>query len=146
MATRHEAAVLALRAALAGLPAQVLRQEVLPQRCPPGGVVNLVPKEPEEQDRRLGSGVIEWRRAVDLEVVVQAATSDQRAAALDALLAQIGEALFGQRLGGLVDYLDLGPPVEAEMIPMEGAQALAGATVEVALLYETSGNPMETMP
>lgn len=146
MPTKHEAILLALQASLSGLSAVVVRQEILPPRCPPSGVVNLVPKDPEEQDRRLGANIIEWRRAVDLEVVVQAATTELRAVALDAALAEIGAALFGSRLGELVDYLDLGPPVEADMIPMEGAHALAGATVEVALFYETSGNPMEMMP
>ncbi len=144
--TRHEAIIQALVAALAGHPSTVTREAELPQVCPPGGIVNLVPRDPEEVARRLGVVAREINRVVDLECVVQSGDPAVRSALLDASLSAIGVLLSNTNLGGLVDYLDVGEPASADDVPMEGAASLKGATVPVTLYYETSNNPMETYP
>ena len=144
--TRHEAIIQALVAALAGHPSVVTREAELPQVCPPTGILNLMPRDPEEVGRRLGIGMREITRVVDLECVVQSGDPAIRATLLDTSLSAIGALLVGSTLGGLVDYLDVGEPVGADEVPMEGAASLKGATVPVTLFYETSNNPMETQP
>jgi hypothetical protein len=143
MPTRHEAIVLGLIATLAAQPVPVWRQQVLPRHCPVTGIVNLVPQDPVETGHRLGVGVREWQRAIELEIIVQGQTATERSGALDVVVAPIGQILTGNTLGGLVDYIDLGPPQEADDVPMEGAESLSGAVVTVTLFYETSTNPME---
>ncbi len=144
MPSRHEAIIAQLMTALAPHSSEVIREIELPVHCPANGLINLLPADPEEQDEHLGTGVREWNRVLELEVVVQDHDTAQRIAKLDASLVEIGALLHGSTLGGLVDYLRLGAPQDADNIPMEGAASLKGAVIPVTLFYETSNNPMET--
>jgi hypothetical protein len=144
MTSRHETIVAALMSALSAHGSQVIRERELPVHCPANGLINLLPADPEEQEEHLGTGVREWDRVLELEVVVQDHDTAQRIVKLDASLVEIGALLHGSTLGGLVDYLRLGAPLDADDIPMEGAASLKGAVVPVTLYYETSNNPMET--
>lgn len=143
MTTRHEAITVALVAALAGHPSEVMREQDLPQRCPAAGILNVVPQDPVGAGTRLGAGIMEWSRAYHFELVVQGADAASRNQQLDASIAQIGAILHGATLGGAIDYLDLGPPTEADHVPMEGAASLKGAVVVATVFYETSDNPLE---
>ena len=144
MTSRHEAALDAILSALAPLAAQVMREEDLPVFCPPEGLVNLVPEDPEEEGQQLGTGIREWSRPVELECVVQAAEGPARAAALDMLLSQVAALLLADRsLGGMVSWLEPGAPQASDTVPMEGAESLKGAVLPVTLYYETPQNPME---
>ncbi len=143
MSTRHEAIVAGLVAALSGHTSDVLREEELPQRCPAAGLLNVVPQDAVEEDVQLGTGRREWSRQFQLEVVVQAAEQANRITALDTALTQIGVLLHQNTLGGLVDFLLIGPPGDVDTIPMEGAASLKGAIVVITVFYQTSDNPME---
>jgi len=146
MTTVHENVVLALETALGAHTAEVLRERDLPATCPPEGLVNLVPGDPVEDGVRLGTGIREWRREIELEHLVTDRQAVTRNTLLDALLATTGQVLSGSTLGGAVDYLHLGPPQDADDVPMAGAETIRGAVVTVTLFYETSDNPMETLP
>lgn len=142
--TRHEAIVQALMAALGGVSAELMREEVLPIKCPDAGVLNVVPGDPEEVGFILGTGRREYERPVQLELVVRGADQTTRITRLEALLAAIAEPLVADlTLAGAVDHLLVDAPVDVENIPMEGASALKGAVVQLTLFYETSDNPME---
>lgn len=144
MPTKHEGIAQALLAALeAGCSAQVMREEELPVRCPAEGVLNLRPDDPQEDDQHLGTGVREWSRVFELEVVVQGAEEADRTTAFDALMVELGVIFDGLSLGGLVSHLELSAPEGVDEVPMEGAETLKGATVPVTAFYETTNNPME---
>jgi hypothetical protein len=144
MPTKHEAITLALVAALSPHAARVMREQELPEYCPDEGLINVVPQDAEEEDQRLGTGVREFARVYELEVVVQDADETARAVALDAALAAAAGLLHGQLLGGLIDYLRLEAPQETEDVPMDGAASLKGAVLPVTVFYETPDNPMES--
>ncbi len=144
MPSTHEAALLALQAALAGHAATVLREPDLPLEYPAGGLVNLAPDSPVEEGVRLGTGVREWSRDVDLEHVVQGADAEERDADIDAAMRQTAALLLSDRtLGGAVDWLELSAPKESDSVPMPGAETLKGAVLVATLFYETTLNPME---
>lgn len=143
MPTRHEAIVLGFISAIDPITASVTRELELPRACPEQGLANVVPQDPEEIGYQLGVGKKEWSRTIQVELIVQHRDRDTRLQRLDDLLVALSGQLFGSNLGGLVDHLDLGPPVDAETIPMEGSASLSGAIVEIDLLYETSENSME---
>lgn len=144
MASPHETALLALQAALAGHGATIIREPDLPLSYPDGGLVNLAPANPVEEGVRLGTGVREWSREVDLEHVVQGADAVQRDADLDLALVRTAALLLAdQTLGGAVDWLELSAPKESESVPMPGAETLKGAVLVATLFYETTHNPME---
>lgn len=145
MTTRQEAILEALLAALSPHPAQVIREEVLPQRCPEAGLVNLVPGDPVEQGVHLGTGTREWMAQHSLECVVQAPDAAQRNAALDALLAALPDLLADPTLGGLADFLLIGAPESADHVPIEGAATAKGCVVPITVFFETSQNPMEAI-
>ncbi|MBO9451446.1 hypothetical protein J7426_14325 [Tropicibacter sp. R16_0] len=143
MASRHEAIALALIAVLEPLDVHVTRTLELPRNCPKPGLANVVLGDPEEVDYQLGVNIREWARGFSIEVIVQHHDADARLALLDDVLVAIGDRLLEETLGGLIDHLEVGPPVSAETIPMEGAASLCGAVIEVTLFYETSKNTME---
>ncbi len=144
MKTKHESVAELLLAKIQEVAADATREDELPGECPPDGVVNLVLEAPRELGRQLGTGVREISRLALIEVVVQAANDTDRRAKLEARLVDFGGLLSGllpSEIG--VDFIDVGEPVEPEVIPMNGAASLRGITIPVELLYETSNNPME---
>ncbi|WP_371398911.1 hypothetical protein [Marinovum algicola] len=144
MPSKHETAILALQAALAPHAATILREYELPEFCPPAGLINIVPGNAEEVGTRLGTGVREWQRPVELECVVQEADAAARDSAIDAALVSAATFLMADRtLGGAIDYLVPGAPEESEAVPMPGAESLKGSVLSVTLFYETTENPME---
>ncbi|EPX82099.1 hypothetical protein [Salipiger mucosus] len=145
MPSPHEAAVVALEQVLAIYsPIAVMREEELPIACPAAGLMNIRPEDPEEEDQRLGSGIREWSRLIEIECVVQADTSDRRNELLDNMLTSVAGFLLANRtLGGAVDYLQPGAPENSEVVPMEGTDSLKGAVLPVTIYYETTDNPME---
>lgn len=147
--THHEAAAAALQAALTAALAPLgivpVREAELPERCPAAGLVTLRPGDPEEAGRLLGVGVgapsREYVRAVAVGIVVPGATEAARIARLEAVLETMG-GVHGSGIGGAVDWVDFGPPVEADVVPVEGETLLRAVLVDVALHYRTPDNPL----
>jgi hypothetical protein len=135
----REAALAALLQLLEGLAGPtVLRNEVLPETVPAGGLVIL-------RDGDLGAPLdvtlnpvsYLWEHRAELEVLVQGATPAARDAALGALLLAIAAALAADpTLGGLVDRAAPDAP-ELSHLAIDGAPGLKGARVPVALTYVT---------
>jgi len=138
MPSQREAILSALFETLrTNLTASVRRNEALPEKVPSAGLVNLRDGEPGEPEILLSPLSYLWRHRAPLEVVISGGTQAERDAALDTLLITIGATLEPDRtLGGLVDYLEIGPP-SFEIVPIEGAAPVKGAVVPVILHYET---------
>ena len=136
MPTTRETILAALQARLQPLAAQVLRDEVLPERIPPAGLIILRDGQPGEPEMTLSPLRYHYQHRAELEVVVQAGSG--RASAFDELIAAIGTALEADRtLGGLCDWVEPEAPASVDL-PIEGAASLKAAVITVVLHYTTS--------
>ena len=135
MPTSRETILTALHARLQPLAALILRDEVLPERIPPAGLIILRDGQPGEPEVTLSPLRYHYQHHAELEVVVQAANA--RASAFDSLIAAIGLALATDRtLGGLCDWIEAEAPASVDL-PVEGAAALKAAVITVVLHYTT---------
>ena len=137
MPTTRETTLVALHTRLQPLAALVLRDEVLPERIPPAGLIILRDGQPGEPEVTLSPLRYHYQHRAELEVVVQAGTG--RTTAFDTLIAAIGTALEADRtLSGLCDWVEPEAPASVDL-PIEGAAALKAAIVTVVLHYTTTG-------
>jgi hypothetical protein len=137
MPTRRETVLTALHARLKPLASLVLRDEILPERIPPVGLIILRDGQPGEPEVTLSPLRYHYQHRAELEVVVQ--VPDGRASAFDNLIASIGTALEADRsLGGLCDWVEAEAPASVDL-PVEGAAALKAAVITVVLHYTTTG-------
>jgi hypothetical protein len=135
MPTTRATLLAALLARLQPLAATVLRDAVLPERIPPFGLVILRDGQPGDPEVTLSPLTYHYQHRAELEVVVQA--GQDRAAAFDALVAEIGTVLTAERtLGGLCDWVEPEAPASVDL-PIEGAAALKAAVITVVLHYST---------
>ena len=136
MPTTRETILTALNARLQTLAATVLRDEVLPERIPPAGLIILRDGQPGEPEVTLSPLRYHYLHRAELEVIVQ--TPGNRAAAFDTLIAAIGTVLATDRtLGGLCDWVEAEAPASVDL-PVEGAVALKAAVITVVLHYTTA--------
>lgn len=136
MPTTRETILAALHARLQTLAAMVLRDEVLPERIPPAGLIILRDGQPGEPEVTLSPLRYHYQHEAELEVIVQAA--NDRATAFDTLIAAIGTTLTTDRtLGGLCDWVEAESPASVDL-PVEGAVSLKAAVVTVVLHYTTA--------
>jgi len=136
MPTIRETILTMLQARLQSLAATVLRDEVLPERIPPAGLIILRDGQPGEPEVTLSPLRYHFQHRAELEVIVQAA--NDRATAFDSLIAAIGTALAADRtLGGLCDWVEAEAPASVDL-PVDGAVSLKAAVVTVLLHYTTA--------
>ncbi|MFN3553972.1 MAG: hypothetical protein ACK4UL_12755 [Novosphingobium meiothermophilum] len=138
MPTTRETILAALHARLQPVAATALRDEVLPKRIPPAGLIILRDGQPGEPDVTLSPlrYHFQHRAEVEVEVIVQGA--NDRAMAFDTLIAAIGTVLATDRtLGGLCDWVEAEAPASVDL-PVEGAISLKAAVVAVVLHYSTA--------
>ena len=136
MPTTRETILAALHARLQTLAATVLRDEVLSERIPPGGLIILRDGQPGEPEVTLSPLRYHFLHRAELEVIVQGA--NDRATAFDTLMLAIGTALTADRtLGGLCDWVEAEAPASVDL-PVEGAVSLKAAVVTVVLHYTTA--------
>ena len=139
MPTTRETILAALQARLQTLAATVMRDEVLPERIPPAGLIILRDGQPGEPEVTLSPLRYHYQHRAELEVIVQ--TPGNRATAFDTLIAAIGTVLAADRtLGGLCDWVEAEAPASVDL-PVDGAVTLKAAVVTVVLHYSTS-NPL----
>jgi hypothetical protein len=137
MPTTRETILTALHARLQPLAALVLRDEILPERIPPSGLIILRDGQPGEPEVTLSPLRYHFQHRAELEVVVQAGTS--RASPFDTLIASIGTVLEADRtLGGLCDWVEPEAPASVDL-PIEGAAALKAALITIVFHYTTTG-------
>ena len=136
MPTIRESILAALHARLQPLVATVLRDEVLPERIPPDGLIILRDGQPGDPEVTLSPLRYHFQHRAELEVIIQSA--NDRATAFDTLIAAIGTALAADRtLGGLCDWIEAEAPASVDL-PVEGAVSLKAAVVTVLLHYTTA--------
>ena len=139
MPTTREAILTALHARLQTLFATVLRDEVLPERIPPAGLIILRDGQPGEPEVTLSPLRYHFQHRAEIEVIVQ--TPGNRATAFDTLIAAIGTVLAIDRtLGGLCDWVEPEAPASVDL-PVEGAASLKAAVITFVLHYSTT-NPL----
>ena len=142
MASRREHALAALHDRLATIAgAAVLRNAVLPESVPAGGLVILRDGDPGEPELVFSPLAYHYRHAAEIEAFVQAGAAGDRDAAMDALLGAIGNAIAADRtLGGAVEHVEASAPDLSDEA-VAGAPAVKQATV-MAFLHYTTSDPL----
>ena len=138
MPTPRETILQALLAALQTAPgATALRGAILPERIPPGGLLNLRDGDPGTPEVTLSPLRYHYEHRTEVEVIVQGKTPAARDAAFDALLAELATTITADRtLGGLCDWVEAEAPQPVDL-PVEGAEGLKAAIVPIILTYTT---------
>jgi hypothetical protein len=138
----REAALTALSARLgAALAARdpapkLLRNETVPQRLPPGGLVVLRDGETVEETPMLSP--LAWQ--IEHRAVVEVVAANTPL--LDALLVEIGAAITADRtLGGAIEWAQPGAP-SFDDIETEGVAASRAAAIPVTLIFTVAGSPL----
>lgn len=135
MPTTRELILAALYERFSALPATALRGDVLPERVPPEGLLNLRDGEPGEPEVTLSPLAYHYQHRTEIEAVVQGADRDT---AFDLLCASIGTSIAADRtLGGLCDWVEAEAPRPVDL-PVEGAASLKAAVIPVILHYTTA--------
>ena len=133
--------VLSAVAALDPAPT-LLRNETVPQRLPPGGVLVLQDGETEEATAMLSPLAYAIRHRAELEITVGGADDAERVAQLEDILAAIADAIVADRtLGGAVEWSEPGPPL-IEPVPVDGAAALKSALLPITLWFTAPDTPL----
>ena len=118
--------------------ARVLRNEVLPEKIPVGGLLILRDGDQGQPEVMLSPLSYYWQHQAVLEVLVTSADAAGRDAAMDALFAAIAAVLAADRtLGGLCDRVMPDAPV-ITTLGIDGAPSVKAATVNIELIYVTS--------
>jgi hypothetical protein len=116
----------------------VLRNEVLPEKIPNGGLIILRDGDPGEAEVTLSPLSYYWQHRAVLEVIVTGADAAARDTALDDLFASISTAINADRtLGGVCDLVTPQAP-DTSALAIEGAAGIKAATVAVELIYVTA--------
>lgn len=130
---------MALATRLATIPdARVLRNAVVPERIPDGGLIIVRDGDPGEPDVSLGGfDAAYYAHSVEVEVFVSAADDAARDARFDDLLTAVGAILDGdRRLGGLSFGMTVSRP-EVATEPVQGSSAIKTATLRLVIDYDT---------
>lgn len=140
MASKIETILQALEAALStSLPvgAKLMRNAVLPDRVPAGGIIIVRDGTPGEPEVLMSPPCYVYEHRAELDVLTEGAAAD-REAAFDSLKLAIHEAIAADRtLGGLCDYV-IGEAPAPINLAIEGAEGFKAATIPVVLIYGTS--------
>jgi len=139
MPTPRETILKALFAALETVPGPtVLREDVLPARVQPTGLLILRDGDPGAPEVMLSPLSYSYEHKAELEVIVPGKTPAARAAAFDTLVQAVGTVLAANHtLGGLCDGVDAAAPKPVDL-PVDGGEALKAATIEITLIYTTA--------
>ena len=138
--TPRETILQALFAQLQTIPdARVLRNEVLPEVIPAGGLIILRDGETGEPETMLSPISYYWQHRAMLDIAVQKGEAAERDAALDTLFEDIATVLSTDRtLGGLCDLVTPLAP-EIGSLGINQAPSVKTAIVLIELIYVTDG-------
>jgi hypothetical protein len=136
MASRMETVLLALVAALSGVPGTVKRNMGLAESIPlvtGGGLVVIHDGEPGEPEFTMSPLTYHYEHSVDVDIFVQG--GHDLDARFDALKVSVGTRLLADRtLGGLVDWVEPMAPKPGNLSEL-GMASIKAATIEVVLSY-----------
>lgn len=137
--TRRESVLQALFSRLQTIiGAGVLRNEALPEKVPPGGLIIMRDGEPGEPEVLLSPVSYYWEHRAALEVIVQNGDAAARDQLLDGLFQRISTALAADPLlGGLCDRVTPLAP-DTSSLAIEGAANIKAALVPIELIYTTA--------
>lgn len=137
MPSKREQVLMALFAAIsAASSAKVLRDEVLPETLGAGGLIIMRDGDPGEPETTLSPLRYHYEHRAEFEVFVEGETD--RSAKIDQLFQEMGSAIEADRsLGGLCDWIEAVAP-STEDLPLEGAETMKAAIVQVVLHYATA--------
>lgn len=141
MTTKRETVLSALFTVLQGIGggATVLRNEVLPERIPPAGLLILRDGQPGEAEVTLSPLRYHWEHRAEVEVFVRGSAGLDLE--FDVLVERIGQAVEANRtLGGLCDWIETDAPEPADLA-VEGATNIRAAVLILTLHY-TSADPL----
>ncbi len=111
------------------------RNDVLPSKINPQGLVILRDGDPGEAETTMSPLLYHYEHRAEIEVFVQSGTD--REALFDALCQSIGAAVVADRtLGGLCDWVEAEAPAPDDT-PQEGAITFRAAVIGVRLHYAT---------
>lgn len=117
---------------------KVLRNDPLPERIPPEGLLILRDGEPGEPEVMLSPLSYYWEHSASLEVFVQAADGNTRNQTMDGLFQNIASVLaVDPTLGGLCDRVTPQAP-DTDTLAIEGAPSVQTAIVPIELIYVTA--------
>lgn len=136
--SKREQILQALFERLKTLDLPVKRNETLPQVISETGIVMLRDGKQGEPEVILSPPICIFKHEAEVEVIVQAAKTEDRDKKLDEILEQIGVLLSSDvTLRGLTDYVYPKPP---EIIDeyIEGAPTMKAAVIPVVLEYSTT--------
>lgn len=137
LAALHAAVRSAIIAAFPGDMAQVVRNDVLPERVPERGLIILRDGDPGEPEVTLSPLRYHYEHRAEAELFVQSDAS-HRDTRFDQLCAALGKAILADRtLGGLCDWVEAGAP-EPSDLPVPGADLIKAAIIPITLHYSTS--------
>jgi len=137
--TPRETILQALLAVLETMPAAtVLREEILPERIQPAGLVILRDGDPGAPEIMLSPLCYYYEHKAELEVIAQGKTPTARASSFDTVVQAIGAVISANRtLGSLCDWVEASAPKPVDL-PVEGGEALKAAIIEITLIYTTA--------
>ena len=134
--TARETILLALRDRLSSIAdVRVVRNEVLPEKVPPGGLIILRDGDAGEPEVTLSPVTYFWQYRATLDVLISGQDIDTR---LDNLFAAIAAAVEDEpTFGGLCDMaIPLAP--ETSALGVEGAPHIKAAIVPIELYFTTT--------
>ncbi|SIR08512.1 hypothetical protein SAMN05421641_12417 [Paracoccus thiocyanatus] len=141
MTTKRETVLSALFTLLQGLGggATILRNEVLPERIPPGGLLILRDGTPGNAEVTLSPLRYHWQHRAEVELFVRGSSNLELA--FDVLAERVGMAIAADRtLGGVCDWIETDAPEPADLA-VEGAPKIKAAVLILTLHY-TSNDPL----
>lgn len=116
----------------------VKRNETLPQIIPETGIVMLRDGKQGEPEIILSPPICIFKHEAEVEVIVQAAKSEERDKKLDEILEQLGVLLSSDvTLCGLTDYVYPKPPEIIDEF-IDGAATIKAAVIPVVLEYSST--------
>ena len=117
---------------------KILRNDPLPEKIPPEGLLILRDGELGEPEVMLSPLSYYWEHSASLEVFVQAADGDTRNQKMNGLFQSIASVLAADpTLGGLCDRVTPQAP-DTDTLAIEGAPSVHTAIVPIELIYVTA--------
>lgn len=134
-------AAIATAVALRVPPPVVMRDEPVPQRVPPGGLVVIAAGEVTEEVAVLSPLAWHVEQVVDVTMVMPAQHVEQRHAQLDDLVRDVTRAVIADRtLGGSAIWTQPGS-CAIESVEFEGAEPMLAARLPVTVSYLAQDAP-----
>lgn len=139
--SQREEAIGALFAVLGqlSLEATVKRNAALPERVTDQAMAILRDGEMGEPEVSLSPLTYHWQHQVAIELFVVEPDASARDARMDGLLTELASLIEADRtLGGVIEYVEIGPPKFDELAP-DGSSGIKACLLPVVLHYSSSG-------